>query len=98
MSQTPPNQSLLKSEPAVVVSTLTALLTAAIGFGAAFGLNISEDQQNAIIAVVAPAVALIAMIGPVIRQFVYSPESTQKLVNAAESAGQKGETPPVTPV
>ena len=98
MEQVQPKDNIFKSEPAVVVSTVTALLTAVIGFGAAFGLDVSEEQRNAIIGCVAPAVALIAMIGPVIRQFVYSPESTQKLVNAAESAGAKGETPPVTPV
>ena len=98
MAQDQPKPNALKSEPAVIVSTITALLTALIGFGAAFGLDLDEDQRNAVIGVVAPAVAVIAMVGPVIRGFVYSPDSTQKLVNAAEKAGQKGEEPPVTPV
>jgi hypothetical protein len=98
MAQTPPSTNILKAEPAVAISTITALLTALIGFGAAFGLNLSDDQKNAVIGCVAPAVAVIFLLGPIVRAFVYSPESTQKLVNAAESAGAKGETAPVTPV
>jgi hypothetical protein len=95
MADNAPKGNVLKTEPAVLVSTVTALLTALIGFGAAFGLDLSEDQRNAVIGVVSPAVAVIALIGPVIRGMVYSPESTQKLVDAAEKAGQKGEEPPV---
>jgi hypothetical protein len=93
-----PKPNALKSEPAVIVSTVTALLTALIGFGAAFGLDVSEDQRNAIIGVVAPAVAVIALVGPIIRGFVYSPASTEKLVDAAHQTGEKGETPPVPPI
>lgn len=92
-----PKQSIIKTEPAVVVSTVTALLTALLGFGAAFGLDLSDAQRNAVIGVVAPAVAVIALVGPVIRGFVYSPSSTQELVIAARETGTAGETPPVLP-
>jgi hypothetical protein len=98
MDQVQPKDSIFKTEPAFVVSTITAALTAVIGALVAFGLDLSDEQQKAVIGCVAPLVGVIFFLGPVIRNFVYSPHSTQKLVNAAESAGAKGETPPVTPV
>lgn len=88
----------MKNEPAVLISTITAFLTALIGFGAAFGLNLDDSQRNATISVVAPAVAILFLIGPIIRSFVYSPTTVQKKVDAAQSEGAKGETPtPVAP-
>ena len=82
-------------EPAVIISTLTAFLTAAIGLGLSFGLNISQEQQDAMLRMLAAMVALIALLGPVIRQFVFSPRSTQQLVNKAEEAGIKDAPAPV---
>lgn len=85
-------------EPAVIVSTLTALLTAIIGFGAAFGLDIDDDQKNAIISVVAPAVAVVFLLGPIIRTFVFSPHTVEKKVDEAAAKGAMGEVQtPVTP-
>ena len=90
--------SIFRQEPAVIVSSMTAFLAAILGFGAAFGLDLDDNQRNAVIGVVAPSVALIALIGPVIRQFVYSPNTTDKLVNSATRKEAAGETPPVTPL
>lgn len=59
-----------KKEPAVFVSAIVGVLTAFIGLGAAFGLDVTEEQKNAIIGVVAPTSVLIALVGPIIRQFV----------------------------
>jgi argininosuccinate lyase len=85
----------MTKEPAVIISTLTAFLTAAIGFCLAFGLDISEEQQDAVIKMVAAMVTTIAVLGPVIRQFVFSPKTTQQLVNKAEEAGIKDAPAPV---
>jgi uncharacterized membrane protein len=85
-------------EPAALISTITAFLTAGIGLALAFGLKISQEQQDAMLKMLAATVALLLMIGPVIRQFVYSPHSTQTLVNTAEQAGQTNSpAPPVVP-
>ena len=82
-------------EPAVIISTITAFLTAAIGLGLAFGLEISEEQQDAMLKMLAATVTLLAAIGPIIRTFVFSPKSTQELVSNAEQAGATNSPPPV---
>ena len=85
----------MTKEPAVIISTVTAFLVAAIGALVAFGADITEEQKNAVITVVAPLVGVIFLIGPVIRQFVFSPKTTQNLVNKAEEAGIKDTPAPV---
>jgi len=89
---------MFDKEPAVIVSTITALLTAVIGLGVAFGMDITDTQQTAIISVVAPATAVIFLLGPIIRTFVYAPDTVQKKVDEAAVKGAMGETQtPVTP-
>jgi len=61
---------MLNREPAVIIAAIVAFFTAAVGLGAAFGLDVSDAQRQAIIGVVAPTVGIILLIGPVIRQFV----------------------------
>jgi len=61
---------MLSKEPAVIISAAVAFLTALIGLGAAFGLDVSDQMRQAIIGVVAPTVGIILLLGPVIRQFV----------------------------
>jgi len=90
--------NILRTEPAVVISTVTAVLTALIGVGLAFGLDISKERQDALLAAVGPLVGVILLMGPVIRTFVYSPNSTDKLVNSATQKEAAGETPPITPL
>ena len=88
----------MKSEPAVIVSVITAFLTAAIGVALAFGLDISQEQQDAMLKMLAATVALIAALGPIIRQFVFSPKTTQTLVDTAKQAGETNSpAPPVVP-
>ena len=82
-------------EPAVIITTLTTFLTAAIGLGLAFGLDISQEQQDAMLKMLAAMATVIAVLGPVIRTFVFSPNSTQELVNKAEEAGVKDAPAPV---
>jgi hypothetical protein len=85
----------VSKEPAVIVSTITAFATALIGALAAFGLNISKEQQDAILSTLAAAFAVILVLGPIIRTFVFSPNTTQNLVNKAEEAGVKDAPAPV---
>lgn len=89
---------MFSKEPAVVISTATAFLTAILGCAAAFGFNLDDTQRNAVLGVVAPAVALLFLLGPIIRTFVYAPDTVQKKVNEAASKGAMGETQtPVVP-
>lgn len=87
----------MQREPAIIVSTLTAFLTALIGGAAAFGLDLTDAQRTAVLSAVAPAVAVIFLIGPIIRTFVFSPDTTQKKVSEAAQKGAAGEVQaPVT--
>ena len=76
----------IQREPAVIVSTLTAFLTAAIGLVVAFGMDVTDDQKNAILGVLAPAVGLILLVGPVIRGLVFSPNTVRDKVEDAYTA------------
>lgn len=51
--------SLFQREPAVIISSITALVTAVIGLAVAFGLPISPDQQTAILAFTGAVLVLI---------------------------------------
>lgn len=88
----------MQKEPALVVGAITAFLVAVCGLGVAFGLDLSDAQQTAIVACVAPTVALVALMSAVIRQLVWSPNSVEKLKDAAYNRGQAGEQPPVEPL
>jgi hypothetical protein len=79
---------LMQREPSTVISLLTAALTALLGVGAAFGLDVDEAQRNAILAAVGPLVLVIAALGPIIRAFVVSPQTAANAVVMA-----KQETP-----
>ncbi len=82
----------MSKEPAVLISTVSAFLTAILGLGVAFGAEITDDQKNAILGVVAAVVPIIALIGPLIRGFVYSPKSYGDAVGKAHDAGIQNET------
>lgn len=83
----------MQKEPATIVSVIIGALTAVIGV-VAFGLDISDTQRNAIIGAVAPLAVLIALVGPFIRQFVFSPKTTQEFVDTAYQAGRSGGSKP----
>jgi hypothetical protein len=85
----------LTKEPAVIITAVTAFLTEVFGLCVAFGIHISDVQQNAIIATVTALAALIALLGPVIRQFVYSQHSVNIITQNAASSGDP--VPPAPP-
>ncbi len=85
----------MEKEAAVITTTVTAFLVALLGFLAAFGLDVSEDQKDAIVKMVIPTAGIILVIGPVIRQFVFSKRSTLTLVDKAYEVDPKTGVPPV---
>jgi hypothetical protein len=87
----------LDREAATIISTVTAALEAIIGVGAAFGLGLDADQRNAVLGAVAPMVGATLMLGPIIRQFVWSKHSVQTEITAAHAAGKADEPKPKLP-
>lgn len=68
----------MKSEPSVIVGTVTAFVTALIGLLVAFGLDITEDQKNAILGMTAVLAPIIAAV--IIRGKVFSPATVDQMV------------------
>lgn len=50
----------MKNEPAITIASLTAAVAAVIGLLVAFGVSLSDDQQKAILSVVAVVGPLVA--------------------------------------
>ena len=69
----------MQREPAIVVSTVTAFLTALFAVAVALGLDVTPERQRAILAAVAPCVAIIFLVGPLVRRFVYAPATVAEL-------------------
>ncbi|MCC6790709.1 MAG: hypothetical protein IT336_03435 [Thermomicrobiales bacterium] len=78
-------------EPARIISLVTAFATAAIAFAVAFGLNLSDDQRNAILGMIPPTAAMFVIAGECIRSRVVSPET------AASAVAQAKREDPSTP-
>lgn len=53
----------MRNEPAITVASITALVAALIGLLVAFGVELTDDQQKSIL-------ALVAVAGPVIAGIV----------------------------
>ena len=49
----------MSREPLVTVATITALIAAVLGLLVSFGIDLSKDQQNAILAVAAVVAPLV---------------------------------------
>lgn len=79
-------ERLWKTEPARLVSAITAALTAIFSVVAAFGLPISDAQQTAILGAVAPIVAAIMLAGEIIRGQVTPVKKAQDKIDAAYQA------------
>lgn len=86
----------LKNEPAVLITTITAVLTEVFGLAFAFGVNVSDAQQTAIISTVTALAGLIALLGPVVRQFVVSPQSAaDAVIQAKQDVGGGFDVPKI---
>lgn len=76
----------MDKEPAIIVGTITAIVSTVLVLLKSFGVGISEDQQNAIrglVAVVAPLIAAF-----VIRGFVVSPKTNRRDILEATLDGR----------
>ena len=67
----------MKTEPAAIVGTVTAVVAAIIALLVAFGLDISQDKQVAILGVVTVVTPLIASL--VIRGKVFAPATVERI-------------------
>jgi hypothetical protein len=61
---------VIKNEPAVTVSAVTALIASSTGLLVAFNINITEAQQDAIVAFSLASFPFILLLGGVIRGLV----------------------------
>lgn len=72
-------------EPLVTVSVVTGLATGVLAVGVAFGLPLSDDQQAAILGLV--AVAAPVAVGLLARRKVFSPASVARILAARPPRG-----------
>lgn len=91
----PVPSSAMSTEPATIVGSITAAATAIIALLVAFGMDLTQDQQNAILGVVAVAAPVIAAV--IIRGKVYAPKTVQEQVNAAAVTGEATDVAPPPP-
>ncbi|MEU4640816.1 hypothetical protein [Micromonospora sp. NPDC023814] len=78
-NESTPTPTSEASEPLFTVGTITAAATAVITVLIAFGLPISDDQQTAILGVVAVAAPLV--VAALARGRVYSPATVSRLLD-----------------
>lgn len=81
----------LQNEPAQIIAYITAAATAMISLLVAYGVDISEDQKQAILGAVAILAPIVA--GLVIRSRVYAPATVAKIADRQYAAG----VPPTDP-
>lgn len=78
----------MKSEPAAIIGAIASIVSAVLAFLQAFGVDITDAQQDAIrgvVAVLAPVVAAL-----VIRSFVVAPDTAETKVEEAHASGVAG--------
>lgn len=75
----------MKTEPAAIIGGITAFVTAVLALLVAYGVDISQTQQTAILGLVAVVAPLIAALA--IRFKVWSPASVQEVKRDAYRAG-----------
>ena len=85
----------MSSEPARIVGIVTAIVAAVIGTLVAFGVDLSDEQQKAILTLVAAVAPVIAAF--VIREKVYSPKTAQEEINKAAASGVAPDMAPPPP-
>lgn len=86
----------VKNEPVVVGGLVTGLVTAVLALIIAFGVDLSQEQQVAILGVVTALIALVAFL---VRRKTYGPVTVQNAMKPSpEAIGPGGVGPAaVTP-
>lgn len=87
----------MDKEAAVITTAVTGFIAAVIGLLVAFNINVTPDQQNAIIAMVVAFSVLVVAIGPFIRSFVFSKSSVETIAAKQYEAGLNDATQPPVP-
>lgn len=80
-----PPKGAMSTEPAAIIGAITGLVTAVLALIVAFGIDLDTSQQAAILGLVAALAPIIA--GIITRQAVFSPQTTQRIANAAAETG-----------
>lgn len=78
----------MSREPAAIVGFITALVSALLTFAKAMGLDITEEQQDAVRGLVAVAAPVVAAL--VIRSFVVAPDTAEAIAEESHAAGAAG--------
>jgi ABC-type enterobactin transport system permease subunit len=76
----------MTTEPAQIIGWLTGAATAVIALLVAFGLDLDQTQQAAILGVVAVVAPVVA--GLVIRSKVFAPDTVQSIARQAANTGK----------
>lgn len=82
----------MNTEPAITIASLVALLGAVITLLVVFGIEVTDDQRDAIIAVATIGLPIVA--GLVIRAKVVSPATDAERSRLAYLAGVNGDPLP----
>lgn len=82
----------MDKEAATIITSVSAFLVAVFGLVAALGFDVSDTTRNAILGTVGPTVALLLLLGPIIRQYVYSQHTVEQIKDVASG---KDAPPPV---
>ncbi len=82
-------------EPALTAGTLSAFVAALIALAIAFGLEITQEQQNAILGLIPILFGVIIAVSAIIRGLVFSPKTVQRL--ELEAYGEGMTNTPLSP-
>lgn len=77
----------MNREPAAIIGAISAAATAIIGLLVAFGFDLSDEQQKAILGAIGPVVVIIALTSAAIRSKVFAPKTVTELVTHRTTHG-----------
>jgi hypothetical protein len=83
-----------RSNPVIIATSITGVVTAVLGALAAFGLDISSGERDAILACIVPIVGALFVLGPIVQSFTVPYWKAKSLVDAAHQAGSVGAAKP----
>lgn len=73
------------------MGTISALVASGLALLVAFGIDVDDDQRNAIIGLIPPLFAAIVGASAIIRGVVYSPKTVARLEGEAYAEGASGD-------
>lgn len=76
----------MNKEPAVIINAIGAAITEIIGLCVAFGIDVTPDQQKAILGAFTAIASVVLIIGPIVRQFVTPVDKANEAIANAYTA------------